>query len=176
MSSMENEPKLPGNHGAAKDYYFLSSFTLVPDAKGRVTLAASYREELGASEAPPLVLYQAMQAKKYPFISIYPRDVWFRELNALIEDAKSQKDRQAQLFVRKKMANCVQVSIDSAGRILVPKKMLEQCGIAKQALLCGVGNHMELWDPDEYERFNSAESADELELDEYVADKYGFML
>ena len=40
-----------------------------------------------------------------------------------------------------------QVELDSAGRILIPKQMLAHAHIEKEAILIGMGNYIEMWNP-----------------------------
>jgi MraZ protein len=42
------------------------------------------------------------------------------------------------------------VDVDSADRILVPKKLLEHANIAKDMVFTAQGNKVELWDKDTY--------------------------
>lgn len=44
------------------------------------------------------------------------------------------------------------VDIDFHGRILLPQLLLEQAKIKKEVLIIGVGEWIEIWDPEEYEK------------------------
>jgi len=41
--------------------------------------------------------------------------------------------------------------LDSAGRINIPKRMMEFAGLEKDVILVGLGNRLEIWDPSNYE-------------------------
>lgn len=44
------------------------------------------------------------------------------------------------------------VDIDLQGRILLPQLLLQQAKIKKEVLIIGVGEWIEIWDPEEYEK------------------------
>ena len=50
------------------------------------------------------------------------------------------------------MAGVRLVELDSAGRILIPKDLINYGGISKQIVLASVGNKIEIWDKSEYEK------------------------
>ena len=44
-----------------------------------------------------------------------------------------------------------QVELDNAGRILLPKPMLAHANLDKEAILIGMGNYIEMWNPQIFE-------------------------
>ncbi len=42
----------------------------------------------------------------------------------------------------------MEVELDNAGRFLIPKSMKQAVKIGKEVKVVGVGNRMEIWDPE----------------------------
>ena len=61
-----------------------------------------------------------------------------------------------------------QVDLDSNGRFLLARNMLSHCNIKKDVILIGVGNFIELWNPDIYNK-NLIKDSKEFSL---LAQKY----
>ena len=50
------------------------------------------------------------------------------------------------------LSGIVTVELDSNGRFLIPKNMLTYAQIDKEAMLVGIGNKVEVWNPTVYEK------------------------
>jgi MraZ protein len=57
-------------------------------------------------------------------------------------------------------ARAVEVVPDKQGRILVPQRLLESVGLKDAALLVGVIDRVEIWDPDRFEAAVAEPGAD----------------
>lgn len=51
------------------------------------------------------------------------------------------------------LSNTTQVDLDGSGRILVPKLMMRYAGLENEAVVVGMGNRIEIWNPDQYQKF-----------------------
>ena len=49
------------------------------------------------------------------------------------------------------LGNAMDVEMDATGRVLVSPELRQAAGIAKDAILLGMGNHFELWDKATYD-------------------------
>uniref|UniRef100_UPI004047DDC2 division/cell wall cluster transcriptional repressor MraZ n=2 Tax=Roseivirga sp. TaxID=1964215 RepID=UPI004047DDC2 len=127
--------------------FFTSEYDCKLDAKGRLALPSKVRAALpdNASEElvmrrgfePCLVLYPMLEYKK-----IYSR---VRSLNEFNEEYR--------MFQRSFFRGNVDVELDGAGRINIPKRMMEFASLEKEVILVGLGNRIEIWNPDLYERY-----------------------
>jgi MraZ protein len=52
----------------------------------------------------------------------------------------------------------IQAKLDTAGRMTIPEDMAEAAGITNQAVLAGMINRFEIWNPERYERLKAAHS------------------
>src|SRR5690606_40089550 len=60
-------------------------------------------------------------------------------------------------FIRRFTYGVKVVEIDSAGRVLIPKDLVAFAKIEKEIVLNSVGNFLEVWDKDLYEKARSEE-------------------
>ena len=58
-------------------------------------------------------------------------------------------------------SNSIQVSVDKAGRFCLPEKMAADAGIEKEAVMVGLLDSFEIWEP---RRFSVADAADQTRL------------
>ncbi|ACZ19096.1 MraZ protein [Thermanaerovibrio acidaminovorans DSM 6589] len=121
------------------------------DSKGRVVLPSRFREGLGEE----LIATVGID----PCVSIYGLGGWeglFNRLSSLSSSRASHRDLKRLL-----MASAVQVEPDSMGRLLVPSYLREHAKITRDVYIIGVGDHVEIWDREEWDR-RRARLMDEL--------------
>jgi len=68
---------------------------------------------------------------------------------------KSQSMTQSKIryFNRRMYQNTSLVRIDRSGRILIPESLRKLAGLGKFALVVGVEEIIEIWDPDRYQTY-----------------------
>ncbi len=134
-------------------YFFTSEYECRLDAKGRLVLPAKIKANLPASLTdgkeetyevvlrrgfePCLVLYPITEYKK-----IYARISGLNEFNE--EYRKLQRN-----FFR----GNTQVELDNMGRFLIPKSMIKYAQLDKDVMVVGMGNRVEIWNPELYEAY-----------------------
>ena len=99
-------------------------------------------------------------------LELYPMEEWKLEsarINKLNRFKKKNVD-----FIRKFMAGVKLVELDNAGRILIPKDLINYGGIKKEIVLASVVNKIEIWDKAEYESSISYDSDEFADLAEEV--------
>lgn len=84
-------------------------------------------------------------------LMVFPRPAWeeFRERIAKLP-------MSAQWWKRIFLGNAMDVEMDGTGRVLVSPELREAAGLAKDAVLLGMGNHFELWDKATYDAKEAA--------------------
>jgi len=83
-------------------------------------------------------------------LELYPMKEWsllMEKVNKLNRFKKENND-----FIRRFTYGVRMVDIDSAGRFLIPKDLLRYDKIDKDIVLYSVGNFLEVWDKDLYEK------------------------
>ena len=77
--------------------------------------------------------------------------------------AESEASRISMRVFRKLMNSVREVKLDSAGRITLPRELLNQLGFGNQVVVSGLFDRVEIWPAETYEEEqNSEEAADEL--------------
>ena len=64
---------------------------------------------------------------------------------------KSRHDSEVVDFRRKFTAGLRSVEIDSTGRLLISKSLVNEVGISKEVTLAALGEYIEIWDTPTYE-------------------------
>lgn len=120
----------------------LGSFRHQIDEKGRISLPASFRKEAADG---PMVLVQAHPNA----LTLYPETAWRVVEERLSELRRLQPSSRPHVLAI--TANASEVAADKQGRILVPQRLLQAVGIGDTALLVGVIDRVEIWNPERFE-------------------------
>jgi MraZ protein len=83
------------------------------------------------------------------------------EMNALAEKirAMSFADPKASALRRLLGSKSASVSLDKAGRICLPEGMARAVGIEDEAILVGLVDRFEIWNPDRYQKVSAVDEA-----------------
>lgn len=122
---------------------FLGTDTYAIDHKGRVAIPASMRR--GDGRKKPLdafVLTEGFDG----CLALYPPDEWARVEEKLRRIPMG--GRKGRAFQRAFLLHVVQVSVDAQGRITIPPALMSRAGLGKEAVLHGVLNRIEIWNPE----------------------------
>ena len=138
-------------------------FEVTLDEKGRISLPAALRRVLGDAELTikpcdfeeclwlfPTAVYQEMLAE------------YSKNTNIL-----SKKDRD----FRRRLYNSQDVEIDKAGRIPIPQSYRDFAELAKDCLVFGQGEYIEIWDKERYNKYYSESKDDFVSVSEEIASK-----
>jgi MraZ protein len=83
------------------------------------------------------------------------------EMNALAEKirAMSFADPKASALRRLLGSKSASVSLDKAGRICLPEAMAKAVGIEDEAILVGLVDRFEIWNPERYQKVSAVDEA-----------------
>jgi MraZ protein len=113
------------------------------DPKGRLPVPAAFRRQLGSG---PLVLTALDQC-----LAAFPHAEWERleqQLRGLPPFGK-----QVKALARHLASRAVDCVLDVQGRILVPPALRQHAGLAREAVVVGVIDRIELWAPETWDGF-----------------------
>jgi len=136
----------------------LGEYECKMDAKGRMRLPSGLMEQLEEMEEYTFVINRGFEKN----LMLYPEPVWERitaEINQL--NLYNKKNRN---FVRYFYRGAQKVTLDSADRILVTKRLLEYAGIEKNVILSAYNDRIEMWSKEEYDRLLEDEPDDFSDL------------
>ncbi len=130
---------------------FLGEYSHTIDEKGRLAMPVKLRNELGEGA----VITRGTDR----CLVVYPKAEW----QALAEKiaALPLSDPRARSFSRLMLSGAMAVEFDKQGRALIPGYLKEYGGLAGSAVIAGVYNRIELWEPTVWERYKSQHTIDE---------------
>ena len=134
-STAAREPNL----GAPSVVPFRGTFDHTLDAKNRLTVPARYRSAL----AEGVVLAVPVDLK--PYVSVWrpeEYDAFSRTALAELPTVSTRRSELERFFY----GNSQDTELDAAGRIMVPGFLLEHASLAKEVVVVGAGDRLELWD------------------------------
>jgi MraZ protein len=116
------------------------------DAKGRLLFPVSLKNQLTAILGEGFVIKRSIFQK---CLELYPRSEWNHEVkgvNKLNRFIKKNND-----FIRVFMAGVREVQLDTTGRLLIPKDLVNFGEIGSEVVLSSAINRIEIWDKVKYE-------------------------
>lgn len=125
--------------------HFLGEFECKLDAKGRLMIPSGLRKQMPEAEADGLVVNRGFEKH----LSIYSRKAWDNIMDDLSK--LNQYEEKSRQFIRYFTRGATELSVDAAGRILLPKSLLEYAGAVSEVVLVSQLNKIELWAKDAYD-------------------------
>lgn len=140
---------------------FIGNIDAKLDDKGRVFVPSSFRKILLRDESTGLVLRRDVFQR---CLVLYPAEVWNRQVDSLVART-NMFDRQGRDSLRRFVAGAEDVTLDSGGRLLIPRRYLEEADIQSEVRFIGVDDTIEIWNRKAAEQLTSEPDslADSLE-------------
>jgi MraZ protein len=136
----------------ATHVFFTDRYEHSMDDKGRVTLPAQYRRYFPSDS----IAYFAPAAHGEPCIRVFPLATWSLYDQKYLEK-QDEFDEDASRMIRKLYSRIKTVSVDKAGRVLLPDEFVKSLGLSGKVLMAGHRDHFEIWDPQRFDQFMEAE-------------------
>ncbi|MCB0631863.1 MAG: division/cell wall cluster transcriptional repressor MraZ [Saprospiraceae bacterium] len=128
------------------------------DAKGRMRLPSGLISQLGEGEKHTLVINRGFEK----CLVLYPEDVW-KKISSEV-DSLNMYNKKNRDFARYFYRGAQPLAMDSADRILLPKRLTEYAGIENEVILSAYNGRIEVWAQDEYDRMMEEEPIDFSDL------------
>jgi MraZ protein len=125
---------------------FLGEYEVRLDVKGRFLLPSGFKKQM-PGESAPFVLNRGFEK----CLSLYTHESWeplFKKLSHL-----NDFDPEVRKFKRYFLNGATPVELDTAGRILIPKNLMEYAGLEKDIVLVSAIDKIEIWDKTKYQEF-----------------------
>ena len=119
---------------------FRGATHLSMDAKFRIAVPSKHRDVLQAQGAGNLIL----TAHPHRCLLLYPQPQW-APIEAKI-NSLSSFNPQTSAYQRMMVGQAEDISLDSAGRLLVSPVLRSFANLDKDIMFVGQGSHFELWD------------------------------
>ena len=141
---------------------FIGEFDCKVDVKGRVMMPSGLRKQLDPESRETFVLNRGFE----PCLVLYPKNVW-TTISAEISKLNQYKKKNRE-FIRYFYRGATEISLDTTGRILFPKRLLTYAKISKEAVLFAYFDRIEVWDKATYDNLLTDEPEDFSNLAEEV--------
>ena len=141
---------------------FTSEYNCKIDGKGRLVLPARLKTALPETGENTLMLMQGFE----PCLLLFPMMEFHKVYSKIVGlDELKKEDRNIQ---RNFFRRSVEVELDTAGRVLIPKNMIEAVKIDKDVKVIGAGNKIEIWNPEVFDKYFNIENDDLRDLVEHI--------
>ncbi|WP_285010889.1 division/cell wall cluster transcriptional repressor MraZ [Pedobacter faecalis] len=137
-------------------FQLLGEFDCKLDAKGRLMVPSSLRKQLPDVEQEGLVINRGFEKH----LVIYPKKVW----EAVVADLSKLNpyEPKTREFIRLFTRGATELTLDAAGRVNLPKTLLESVGVdvsTDLVLACQI-DKIEVWSKKAYEALFDKDPAD----------------
>jgi len=113
------------------------------DVKGRLTIPAKFRNELGLE----CVVSRGFEG----CLNVHSIEGYEKVVEDLTKTKKTSKD--IRMLQRQLFGNMANSTYDKQGRILIPVNLRDLASLSKEVMVIGVGDHVELWDKDKWQNY-----------------------
>ncbi len=110
------------------------------DTKGRVSMPAKFRDDLGGRFVLSCGRGQCLQ--------VYSIEEWTKFETELL----ALKGREANILKQFFFSNSTECEIDAQGRVLLPSDYREYAGISRETAFIGMSDHIEIWDKAQWDK------------------------
>jgi len=130
------------------------------DSKDRLTIPARFRAALDEG----VVLLESLD----PCVAIYPVSEYARFAERFLAGL-NPLSRKGRMMVRRFHAHSHDESLDSAGRVRLPRHLIEHAGLEGPCVVVGVDDHLEIWSRERWAEHDAEIDAEAEGLAEELA-------
>jgi len=113
------------------------------DDKGRLAIPAKFRIALATGAVVTRGLDNCL--------FLYTREEWEKMVTKLAAMPISQASSRA--FSRLMLAGAMDVEFDKQGRVMLPEYLRRYAGLAKNVVIAGLYNRLEIWDKKTWDKY-----------------------
>ena len=143
--------------------YLIGTYECKIDVKGRLLIPSAFKKQLAPVIPKGFVLKRAVFQN---CLELYPLEQWeelIKKVNSLNRFKKKNND-----FIRRFTAGVKFIELDSNGRLLIPRDLIEFSNINREVTLSTSVNIIEIWDKSGYEKAIADSRDDFAQLAEEV--------
>ncbi|ARV11397.1 division/cell wall cluster transcriptional repressor MraZ [Gilvibacter sp. SZ-19] len=141
----------------------IGTYDCKADVKGRVMVPAGLKKQLSPSLADGFVIKRAVFQ---PCLELYPMSEWNNLMDKM--SGLNRFNRKNNDFIRRFTAGVRTVELDSTGRLLIPKDLMQFAGLSKEIVIASAVTIVEIWDKAKYETAIADAANDFADLAEEV--------
>jgi MraZ protein len=139
---------------------FIGEYAHLIDEKGRLAIPSKMRRDIGSGA----VITRGIDNCLW----LFPKKEW----QTLAEKLASLplSDANSRAFSRLMLAGAMEVEFDTQGRALVPSYLRSYAGLAKNAVVAGLFNRLEIWDQKKWEEYKTKTEKATDQIAKHMAD------
>lgn len=140
-----------GSDGYANPFpnSFTDEFLYTLDHRGRINFPAPFRRALSEESKDRVVVTRGLDGCLF----VFPKDVWENHRQEF--NRTPYKPQQQRRLQRLLAHGAKESAFDAQGRITLTPRLIELAKLEKDVLIIGMGDRVELWSPEIYERYVS---------------------
>ncbi len=124
------------------DIMFMGEYNYTIDDKGRLTIPAKLREQLGHD----FIITRGLDKCLF----VYPKEEWNNVINKY-KELPNTKD--ARNFMRFFLSGATQNEFDKQGRINIANSLIKYANLNKDCVIIGVNDRLEIWNKELWDKF-----------------------
>ncbi|MBI4008899.1 division/cell wall cluster transcriptional repressor MraZ [Candidatus Roizmanbacteria bacterium] len=124
---------------------FLGEYSVTFTGQGRIIIPKKIREAVG--KAKTYTLTKGLDQ----CLSGFRNDDWEKAAKELV--SVSPLEMQKAEMKRHLFSSATLVEIDDQGRFVIPKTLLDYAELSNRAVIIGVGDHFEIWQPQKWQQY-----------------------
>lgn len=129
---------------------FLSRYVNNIDKKLRVSVPATYRNALGSEVNNGVIVYPSIKHRCIEACGMNRLEQLSRIIQTLDPYSEERDAFEATI-----LGESTQLNIDSEGRVILPKQLMEYANITDQVIFVGKGLVFEIWNPQDFDIYIS---------------------
>lgn len=122
---------------------FAGEFPCKLDEKGRFAMPASLRDRFALPGQPEVKKAVLVKSQQERCLWLFPVPNWYM----LLEMQRQRlSEHESRLFMHYVVSEVLEVEIDRASRVLIPRKLREHAALGDEVILVGMYDRLEVWD------------------------------
>ncbi len=131
--------------------FFVGAFPLTIDAKNRLSIPFVVRDQM-VRETDGRAYY-VVPGRRRGTLRLYP-NAYFENLRDHFYQADAFSE-ETFTWAQFEYSQAVLLEADNQGRVTIPERLLKWAGLQREITLCGVHDHLEVWDRAAYDAFEA---------------------
>ena len=136
---------------------FMGEYHQKIDEKGRLTIPAKLRNELGDN----FIVTRGLDGCLF----IYQKETWTQIINSY---QTLPNVKEARNFMRFFLSGATNLDFDKQGRIKIPTPLTSYASLTKECVIIGVNDRLEIWSLEKWNRFMEESKEDLSDLADHL--------
>jgi len=132
---------------------FIGDYPCKVDAKGRIILPAAFKKQMPEGAEDRFVVRKDIFEN---CLILYSAEDWDSQMDK-IRRRMNPYNREHNRFLDNFFKGTAELSLDNNNRFLVPKRLMDLIGVARDVVLAGQDGRIKIWAAEAYEKIEMSE-------------------